>query len=119
MKIEIKNRFTNNIILCGEYESTKDALEKNRGANLSGAYLSGAKYEDFKINKAPVLIDTQVYQVIIFDNHMKIGCKLHTHEQWAKLTLLGAKKMDGEKAQKFWKEWKKPLLSICDIQRKG
>mgnify|MGYP001617152423 CR=1 FL=1 len=42
MKIEIKNRYTDAIILHGEYESIKDCLEKNRGANLEGAYLRGA-----------------------------------------------------------------------------
>ena len=47
MKIEIKHRFTGNIIVSGEYNSVKDCLEKNRGADLSGAdlrdaYLSGA-----------------------------------------------------------------------------
>ena len=34
MKIEIKNRFTGTVILCGEYESIKDCLERNRGADL-------------------------------------------------------------------------------------
>ena len=42
MKIEIKNRYDNKIILCGEYESIKDCLEKNRGAYLGGADLGGA-----------------------------------------------------------------------------
>jgi hypothetical protein len=42
MKIEIKNRYTNEIILCGEYESIKDCLEKNRIADLSSADLSRA-----------------------------------------------------------------------------
>ncbi len=40
--IEIKHRYTDKIIICGEYESIKDCLEKNRGANLRGAYLRGA-----------------------------------------------------------------------------
>jgi hypothetical protein len=43
--IEIKNRFTDQIIICGEYESIKDCLEKNRGANLGGANLRGAYLE--------------------------------------------------------------------------
>ena len=43
MKIEIRNRYDDKIILCGEYESVKDCLEKNRGANLVGANLVGAK----------------------------------------------------------------------------
>jgi hypothetical protein len=42
MKIEIKNKYTNAIILCGEYESIKDCLEKNKGAYLGGADLEGA-----------------------------------------------------------------------------
>jgi hypothetical protein len=42
MKVEIKNRYDNKVILCGEYESIKDCLEKNRGADLSGADLWGA-----------------------------------------------------------------------------
>jgi len=42
MKIEIKHRYEGNIILCGEYESVKDCLAKNRGANLRGANLWGA-----------------------------------------------------------------------------
>ena len=42
MKIEIKNRFNGEIIIIGEYESIKEALEKNREANLYGANLYGA-----------------------------------------------------------------------------
>ena len=42
MHIEIKNRFNGEIILSGEYDSVKDALEKNRDADLGGAYLRGA-----------------------------------------------------------------------------
>ena len=47
MKIEIKHRATGSIILCGEYESVKECLEKNSSANLNdadlrGAYLRGA-----------------------------------------------------------------------------
>ena len=40
--IEIKNRFTGEVIISGKYESIKDCLEKNRGADLYGANLSGA-----------------------------------------------------------------------------
>ena len=45
MKIEIKHRYTNEIIIQGEYESVKDCLEKNRGANLEGANLRSANLE--------------------------------------------------------------------------
>jgi len=42
MKIEIKSRGDDFIILSGNYESVKDCLEKNRGAYLEGADLRGA-----------------------------------------------------------------------------
>lgn len=40
--IEIKNRYTKNIILSGKYESIKNCLEKNKGAYLGGVDLRGA-----------------------------------------------------------------------------
>jgi len=40
--IEIKHRFTHDAIISGKYESIKDCLAKNRGADLEGANLGGA-----------------------------------------------------------------------------
>jgi len=42
MLVEIKNRFTDKIILSGEYESIKDCLGRNKKADLWGANLWGA-----------------------------------------------------------------------------
>jgi hypothetical protein len=43
MEIKIVSRWNSNkILLCGEYESIKSCLEKNRDAYLRGAYLRGA-----------------------------------------------------------------------------
>ena len=42
MKIQIKNRYTEKVIIEGEAENLKEFLEKNREANLSGANLYGA-----------------------------------------------------------------------------
>ncbi len=52
MYIEIKNRFSGTIIISGEYDSIKDALEKNSGADLSGADLSGANLSEANLYKA-------------------------------------------------------------------
>ena len=42
MKIEIRYRFTRNIIISGKYDTLRECLEKNRGADLEGADLEGA-----------------------------------------------------------------------------
>ena len=42
-EIKIVSRWdSNKVLLCGKYESIKDCLEKNRGADLRGADLRGA-----------------------------------------------------------------------------
>ncbi|MDP2730739.1 MAG: pentapeptide repeat-containing protein [Dehalococcoidales bacterium] len=42
MEIEIKHRVTGSVIISGDYESIKDCLVENGGANLGGADLEGA-----------------------------------------------------------------------------
>lgn len=43
-EIKIVSRWdSSKVLLCGKYESIKDCLEKNWGANLRGAYLGDAK----------------------------------------------------------------------------
>ena len=46
MKIQIKHRWTEKVIVEGDYESIKDCLEKNRDAYLGGAYLRNADLRD-------------------------------------------------------------------------
>jgi hypothetical protein len=86
MKIEIKNRFNDNIIICGEYKSIKECLERNlrdadlryadlryadlcdadlrdvdlRDANLRGANLRGANLYDADLRYAD-LCDANLY----------------------------------------------------------
>jgi hypothetical protein len=46
MEIKIVSLWdSSKVLLCGEYESVKECLEKNRGANLRGADLEGANLE--------------------------------------------------------------------------
>jgi hypothetical protein len=52
MNIEIKNRFTGEIIITGKYESIKNAIEKNRGADLSRANLSRANLSGADLSRA-------------------------------------------------------------------
>ena len=39
MKIEIKNRWDNKVLVSGKYENIKDCLEKNRGSDLRDSNL--------------------------------------------------------------------------------
>lgn len=52
MKIKIRNRFSGEIILLGEYKSIKECLEKNSGADLRRANLRGADLIGADLNGA-------------------------------------------------------------------
>jgi hypothetical protein len=45
------------------------------------------------------------------DNHIKIGCHMHTKSVWRKLKKTDIEKMDTH-AWEFWKENKKWILSL-------
>ena len=131
MKIQIKSRYSDKILFehnCKDNTLTLTVIQACRrgadlrcadlsGAYLRGADLRGAKYADFEINKTPILISNLKYEIIIFDNHLKLGCELHTHSQWSKFTQKKIIEMDGKDALKWWKQWKEPLLQMCKIQK--
>ena len=52
MKIEIKCRWTQKVIIKGNYKNIRECLEGNRGADLSGAYLRGADLSDADLRGA-------------------------------------------------------------------
>jgi len=52
-EIKIVSRWdSNKVLLCGQYESVKDCLVKNKNANLSGADLSGADLYGANLSRA-------------------------------------------------------------------
>ena len=89
MYTEIKNRYNDAIIISGEYDSIKDALEKNSGANLDGANLSEADLYKADLSGA------DLYRAIVFicgSRHilqynttigeLRIGCHVYHLEYW-------------------------------------
>ena len=97
-------------------------------ANLSGANLSGANlceadlrganlYEanrnGYKLNGTPVQILGLYWSVIIFDEHMEIGCEKHSFKDWKRFKDSRIEKMDTN-ALEFWEENKEWLLNICN-----
>jgi len=145
MKIQIKSIF-GKLLYESDAENIKEAVVKAvndkidlSGANLSGAnlsdanlsdanlrdaYLSGADLrgadgEKIIIEKIPIQVLTDTYNIIVFDAHMKIGCEFHSLADWWKFSDKRIAEMDGTKARHFWKIWKEPLKAICKANGRG
>ncbi len=80
MKVEIKNRWDGEVMLCGEYESVKDCLEKNRGANLGDAYLRGADLVDANLGDAKNYLNSHDFWIEIIRRE-KI--ETFTEKEWS------------------------------------
>ena len=86
-------------------------------ANLRSANLSYAKYLDFKIKKTPIQLINLKYDILIFANHIKIGCELHKTKEWESFTNKQIIKMDGKEALLFWERYKTILLELSRQHR--
>ena len=84
------------------------------GANLDGANLARAKFGDGVTAARGI---RQVlglrWPVTIFDNHMRIGCQLHSLADWATFTKRDIVEMDGTDALLFWRRHKAILLALA------
>ena len=90
------------------------------GANLSGANLSGAKWRhDITINRAPLQLSGLRWIVYILDDHMQIGCELHTLSEWAAFNDARIVQMDGKNALRFWRNHKAALLALAASDDRG
>ena len=127
-KIQIRHRDTNAVLF--ECEAPADlssglrmrhALEKATqawanldGASLVWASLDGAKFGDGVTAERGIrqVLGLQ-WPVTIFDNHMRIGCQLHSLADWATFTKRDIVEMDGTDALLFWRRHKAMLLALA------
>ena len=129
MKFEINNGFSGEILFSLETENIKLCLEaavKSNtylrgadlgGADLGGAYLRGAKIsDDITIVQAPIIISGFIWLVIIWDNHMQIGCEFHSHNEWIGFDDAAWIRMGGKEAAIFKKENMLSLELFCRLQ---
>ena len=86
------------------------------GADLRGADLYGAKYGDVILKGTPFQIYTNIYYVLIFHEHIKIGCEFHSTKEWENFTDKEILAMDGKKALSFWKKWKATILQMAKLR---
>ena len=135
--IQIKNRFTDEIIKTVDDANLRDA--DLIGANLRDADLRGANLRDANLRYADLrnadLTNAEIfatgvktktikqisglhYHVFILDNHIKIGCELYTVDEWRNFNDYEILKMDGKEALRFCRENKKIVMSFYEEAQK-
>ena len=82
------------------------------GANFTGAKLTGAIYKDATLEKGLLQLYGKQWPILIFDDHIKIGCELHKTSEWENFTDDEIAAMDA-KALSFWKENKQIILNLA------
>lgn len=121
-KIQLRNRWTDAVMFECELTASvqfklgwavKKAVEA--GANLAGAKIS----EDITIARAPLQILGLSCPVLIFDQHMKIGCELHSIAEWAAFDNERIARMDGVIARRFWDQHKAAILALAASDGRG
>ena len=103
--------------LCGANLCGANLCRANLcGADLCGADLRGANIDGEIIQRPPISVANITYWCLITDNRMRLGCKLHTHNEWQNFNDGEISAMDDD-ALDFWKTWKEPLLAMCAAHR--
>ena len=133
--MDIKCRFSGKVLFSFETDSIKICVEAAVeagaslvganlgsanlvGADLRGANLVGAKYgESIPIEHQPMQLQTNKYNVLVMDTHIKIGCKLYSHKEWEAFSDEEIAKMDGG-ALEWWNEWKGIVISTANAHQK-
>ena len=125
-KIEIKDRFNNEVIYSHECENNtlkitcmKAVFDKIslRGADLGGADLYGANLRDADLRGAnlygaAIVIYGMTWTIQIAKNHIRIGCQSHSLEKWINFTDDEIDSMHSD-ALNFWKENKEFIINKC------
>jgi hypothetical protein len=90
------------------------------GANLAGAYLVGAKWrDDIILTRRPLQLYGLAYPVVILDQHMQIGCELHSLAEWAAFDNTRIARMDGKASRRFWDAHGSALLALATSDGRG
>ena len=125
MKIEIKNRFTDAVMYSHECDSNtvKITLEKANlegvyleGANLEGANLYSATYGSATLNNGIEQYLGLMWPVFLFDNHIKIGCQMHTVDEWENFDNKEIDTMSSE-ALALWAKYKTLIIGMARLHQ--
>jgi len=134
---EIKHPYSGEVLFKTKAISLKVALEIGikkdadlwgadlRDANLREANLWDADLWDANLREAdlwgqkiyisPNFMELEPYRIMAFNSVIKIGCELHTIEEWEGFSDKRILEMEGKKALEWWKSYKEPILTIAKI----
>lgn len=88
------------------------------GTKFHFADLRGCKFSDLSLDTDLVVIyGTSMWEVFITSKSIQIGCQIHSVEEWEQFSKREIDDMDAI-ALDFWKDWKKPILSISKTLQK-
>ena len=99
----------------GGYVASTDNLSQDGDAWVSdSARVSGNALVsgNARVTRDVVHVCGLRWPVTITDNHMQIGCELHTSAAWERFSDREIAAMDGRDALKFWYEHKASLFGI-------
>ena len=82
------------------------------GADFFGANTKGAAYGSATLDNGIVQLLGLLWEVYVFDNHIKIGCKMHTTQEWDGFSDEEISEMD-KNALEFWKANKAAIMVLA------
>lgn len=77
------------------------------------------QYINEPIIRIPIFISGLPWDITIMDTKMKIGCEIHTFEEWDNFSKNEILNMEGEESFYFWEEYKESLRTIIKNLRPG
>jgi uncharacterized protein YjbI with pentapeptide repeats len=140
MKIEIKSRFSGEVLFAHEAEENsiqitlKAALSVNAnlcganlygadlcganlyGADLYGANLCGANLYGDGLTKTPLFLYNLTWDVTITTTFLRIGCQVHLISDWASFGDDRISEMSCS-ALTFWRKYKSVILALCEAHK--
>ena len=85
-------------------------------ARVSGdAWVSGNAWVSVVCLATPKVITGLLYTLTITDEHLRVGCQVHTFHEWRTKTEREVLAMDGKSALVFYKETLIPLMDVLKL----
>jgi acetyltransferase-like isoleucine patch superfamily enzyme len=105
---------SNRAIVSGNAKISENAWVCRKAKVYDNARVGGCAKVLEDATKTVIHIGYLNYPVTITDNHIKIGCEIHTYEEWENFSERDIFFMDGDLSLKFWKENKITIMELTE-----